>query len=84
MCDMGLSSFAIIFVCVVSTTLSDRTFRITNNCDQKLWFGIQGNPLIYGGGFEVDSGSSINLNVPNGWVCLFYFFLKVCRLKMNR
>jgi hypothetical protein len=81
---MSLSSFAIIFVCVVSTTLSDRTFRITNNCDQKLWIGIQGNPLIYGGGVEVDSRSSINLNVPNKWVCLFYFISKVCGLKMNR
>ncbi|CAF3747141.1 unnamed protein product [Rotaria sp. Silwood1] len=65
---MGLALFAIIFACVVSITLSARTFRITNNCDQKLWFGVQGQPLIYGGGFEVNSRSSINLAVPDGWV----------------
>ncbi len=69
---MTLSLFAMIFICVVSTTLSERTFRITNNCDQKLWPGIDGQPLIYGGGFEVDAGSTKNINVPDTWVCLFY------------
>jgi hypothetical protein len=74
---MGFLSLAVIFVCVVSTTVSARTFRITNKCDQKLWFGIQGQPLIYGGGFEVNSGSAVDLNVPDGWVCVFSTISKI-------
>jgi hypothetical protein len=65
---MFLSSFTIIFVCIVSTTVSDRTFRITNNCDQNIWLGIQGQPLIYNGGLEVDAHSAKDINVPDGWV----------------
>jgi hypothetical protein len=73
---MALLSLIAIFLCVAST-VSARTFRITNNCDQKLWFGVQGQPLIYGGGFEVNSRSSMNLNVPDGWVSLFCLISKV-------
>ena len=74
---MAASSFAIIFLCVVSTTLSARTFRIKNNCDQKLWFGVQGQPLIYNGGFEVNARSSINIKVPDGWVCISSLFFNL-------
>ena len=54
----------------VSTTSSARTFRITNRCDQMLWLGIQGKPLIYNGGFNVNAQSSKDISVPDGWVSL--------------
>jgi hypothetical protein len=30
--------------------------------------GIQGNPLIYSGGFEINGQSTKEINVPDGWV----------------
>ena len=57
-----------IFIVLTVSTTSARIFKITNRCNQKLWFGIQGNPLIYNGGFDVDAGSSKDLTVPDGWV----------------
>ena len=66
---MYSSTFTIICVCLVSLTLSDRTFKITNNCNQKIWIGLQGNPLIYNGGFEVDARSAKDIKVPDKWVC---------------
>lgn len=82
-------SFTIIIICTISATTSERTFRVTNNCNQKLWFGIQGQPLLYGGGFEVNTRSSIDLKIPDGWVCLlniyiFCFIISMCKLKLNR
>ena len=65
---MGLFSIIIVLICAISSTSSARIFRITNQCNQKLWFGIQGNPLIYSGGFDVDARSSKDLSVPDGWV----------------
>jgi hypothetical protein len=70
---MAILSLSVIFICCIST-LSARTFRITNNCDQKLWFGIQGQPLVYNGGFEVNARSAMNLNIPDGWVCISIYF----------
>ena len=67
----------IVFLCAAPTIVSARTFRITNNCDQKLWFGVQGQPLVYGGGFEVNARASINLNIPDGWVSLVCYGSKV-------
>ncbi len=58
----------IILIYVIPTILSARTFRINNQCDQKLWFGIQGNPLIYSGGFDVEARSTKDISVPDGWV----------------
>jgi hypothetical protein len=75
---MAILSLTVIFLCVVSTTVSARIFRLTNNCDQKLWFGIQGQPLVYGGGVEVNSRATMDLNIPDGWVCLFCFISNVC------
>jgi hypothetical protein len=65
---MHLLSLAIFIVCAISATLSDRTFRLTNQCDQTIWFGIQGQPLIYSGSVEVGAGSFQDINVPEGWV----------------
>jgi hypothetical protein len=58
----------IIIMYVVPTIMCARTFRINNQCNQKLWFGIQGQPLIYSGGFEVDAHSTKDISVPDGWV----------------
>ncbi|CAF0979284.1 unnamed protein product [Rotaria sp. Silwood1] len=58
----------IIFICTIPTILSARIFRINNQCDQKLWFGTQGKPLIYSGGFEVNARSTKDISVPDGWV----------------
>ena len=65
---MGFLSIIVVVVCVVSITSAARTFRITNRCNQKLWIGIQGNPLIYNGGFDVNARSSKDIRVPDGWV----------------
>ena len=73
---MTFSSISILFLCVAATTVSARIFRISNNCDQKLWFGIQGQPLVYGGGFEVESRSSKDLTIPDGWVCLHHLLIQ--------
>jgi hypothetical protein len=75
---MSFSAFTIIFLCVVSTTLSARTFRITNNCNQKIWLGVQGKPLIYNGGFKVNARSTKMITVPDRWVCLSFSILKEC------
>ncbi len=45
-----------------------RTFRINNQCSQKVWMGVQGEPLILNGGFELDARSSIDISVPDRWV----------------
>jgi hypothetical protein len=58
----------IIFTCALPTILLARTFRINNQCEQNLWFGIQGQPLIYSGGFDVNSRSTRDISVPDGWV----------------
>ncbi len=58
----------IAFTIIIPTILSARTFHINNQCNQKLWLGIQGQPLIYSGGFAVNAGSAIDISVPNGWV----------------
>jgi hypothetical protein len=80
------SSFTIIIVCVTLTTLWARTFCITNNCDQKIWFGVQGELWINNGRFEINTRSSTNIDVPDEWVCIFCPFLlisKVYWLKTN-
>jgi hypothetical protein len=69
---MSLYSLTIIVICVISTTLSARQFRITNNCNQKIWMGVQGKPLVKNGGFVVNARASVNIDVPDGWVCTFY------------
>ena len=58
----------IIVTLIIPTLLAARTFRINNQCNQKLWFGIQGQPLIYSGGFDVDARSIKDISVPDGWV----------------
>jgi len=45
-----MNIYLIIFICALPTILSTRTFRINNQCDQNIWFGIYGKPLIYQGG----------------------------------
>jgi hypothetical protein len=76
-CNMSSSTFVIILICIVSATLSARTFRITNKCDQKIWLGMQGQPLIYNGGFEINARSMKTISVPDGWVCLFFSISKI-------
>jgi hypothetical protein len=63
-----MNIYLIIFTCAIPTILSARTFRINNQCDQKIWLGIQGQPLIYSGGFDVDAHSRKDISVPDGWV----------------
>jgi hypothetical protein len=63
-----MNIYLIIFTFIIPTIVSARTFRINNQCNQKLWFGIQGQPLIYSGGFDVDAGSTKEISVPDGWV----------------
>lgn len=58
----------IVFAWVIPAVLSERTFRINNQCNQKLWFGIQGQPLIYSGGFDVEAHATKDIRVPDGWV----------------
>ena len=58
----------IILAHVIRTILSARTFRINNQCNQKLWIGIQGQPLIYSDGFDVEARSTRDISVPDGWV----------------
>lgn len=58
----------IFFTFIIATTLSDRTFRINNQCSEEIWLGIQGQPLIYSGGVDVDAGSTREISVPDGWV----------------
>ena len=65
---MHLLTHCFLIALAISAALSARTFRISNRCNQKLWFGVQGNPLIYSGGFEVEAGASRDLSVPDGWV----------------
>jgi len=57
----------IVFACFIPTIVLGRVFRINNQCDQKLWFGIQGQPLIHSGGFDVEAHSTKDINVPDGW-----------------
>jgi hypothetical protein len=78
---MHLSSFILIFVCALCTTVLGRTFNITNNCNQKIWLGIQGNPLIQNGGFEVNAHASKKIDVPDKWVCFILFHLEVKLIK---
>lgn len=65
--------YFIIFTSVLATLSSARTVRINNQCDQKLWFGIQGKPLIYSGGFDVAARSTKDISVPDGWVREYAF-----------
>jgi hypothetical protein len=58
----------IVFAWFIPTIVLGRVFRINNQCDQNLWFGIQGRPLIYSGGFDVEAHSTKDINVPDGWV----------------
>jgi hypothetical protein len=74
---MSLYSLTIIVVCVISTTSSARTFRITNNCNQKIYMGVQGKPLVKNGGFVVNARGSVDISVPDGWVCTSYFSYSV-------
>jgi hypothetical protein len=30
--------------------------------------GVQGKPLIYSGGFEINAHTTKEINVPDGWV----------------
>lgn len=53
---------------ILPPTLSDRTFRLNNQCNEKIWLGIQGQPLIYSGGVDIDAGSTKEITVPDGWV----------------
>ena len=72
-----MNIYYIILTFIIPTILAARTFRINNQCSQKLWFGIQGRPLIYSGGFDVDAHSTRDLSVPDGWVkehALQHFF----------
>lgn len=57
-----------IYLCFVSVVFTKRTFKITNNCNQKIWLGIQGQPLINNGGLEINARSSRNIDVPDKWV----------------
>lgn len=66
--DIKMKICFIILSFIIPTLLAARTFRINNRCNQKLWFGIQGQPLIYSGGFDVDAGSTKDISVPDGWV----------------
>lgn len=68
-----MSNYLIIFLCVLPAIVSARVFRINNQCNQKIWFGLDGKPLIYSGGFEVEAGSIKEINVPNKWVRALYF-----------
>jgi hypothetical protein len=63
-----MNTYLIIFICALPTILSARNFRINNQCDQKIWLGIQGQPLIHSGGFDVDAHSIKDISVPDGWV----------------
>ena len=57
-----------IFTLIISTVLSARTFRINNQSNQKLWFDIQGQPLVSSGGFDVEARSTKDISIPDGWV----------------
>ena len=65
---MIFSVYLIAFISIIPTLFSARTIRINNQCDQKLWFGIQGRPLIYSGGFDVEPHSTKDISVPDQWV----------------
>lgn len=69
-CILGVKMkvYLVIFTMIIPTLLAARTFRINNQCNQKLWFGIQGQPLIYAGGFDVEARSVKDISVPDGWV----------------
>ncbi|CAF1103904.1 unnamed protein product [Rotaria sordida] len=60
--------YFIIFICASPTLWAARTFRLNNQCGQKIWLGIQGQPLIYSGGVEVEARSTKDISVPDGWV----------------
>lgn len=75
-----MNIYLIIFTCIISSLLSERTFRINNQCGQKLWFGIQGQPLIYSGGFDVDARSTKDINVPDGWIREYILLLTACSI----
>ncbi|CAF3140626.1 unnamed protein product [Rotaria sp. Silwood2] len=63
-----MNIYFIIFTCVIPTLCVARTFRINNQCNQNIWLGIQGQPLIYSGGVEVGARSTKDINVPDKWV----------------
>ncbi|CAF4268641.1 unnamed protein product [Rotaria sp. Silwood2] len=63
-----MNIYFIIFTCVIPTLCVARTFRINNQCNQNIWLGIQGQPLIYSGGVEVDARSTKDISVPDAWV----------------
>lgn len=58
----------VILICIIPIVLSARTFRINNQCSQKIWLGIDGNPLIYSGGLEIGARSTRDISVPDNWV----------------
>jgi hypothetical protein len=66
-CFFPLTTVLLAGIYLISSEAA-RTFRIKNQCSQKIWMGVQGQPLIVNGGFEVNAGSSIDVSVPDGWV----------------
>jgi len=63
-----MNIYLIIFACAIPIILSARTFRINNQCDQKIWLGIQGNPLIYSGVLDIEARSTKDISIPDKWV----------------
>lgn len=62
---------------ILPTIVSSRIFRINNRCNQKLWMGIQGQPLVYSGGFDVNAGSTRDITVPDGWVKVLFCLQRI-------
>uniref|UniRef100_A0AC35UF57 Pathogenesis-related protein 5-like n=1 Tax=Rhabditophanes sp. KR3021 TaxID=114890 RepID=A0AC35UF57_9BILA len=58
-----------IFLCLSTLLLCASAVRIeiTNHCDHTIWSGIQGSTLPENGGFQLNSGQSKSINVPDRW-----------------
>lgn len=41
-----------------------RNIEFKNNCGETIWVGAQGNPLPFGGGFQLDAGQSSTQSIP--------------------
>ncbi|KAH7699403.1 Protein THN-3, partial [Aphelenchoides avenae] len=42
-------------------------FEVVNNCKEKIWPGLLGNPLVEESGFELAPGKSKTIQIPKGW-----------------